>query len=207
MREGREPLLGWRLWRLRDGQLESWAAGTVWEPGDNTARCLSTVFRCPSSPGRGCRCGFWGLFGLLDCVRHARRQRRERLAVMGLIRAWGEIALHGQEGFRAERAAVACLVTDWPWETPSVPPPGEGLAQRWGGAWQRLRARLPAPRPDHRRPALLEKAAATYGVPLVSLEEALHVGLLAELGLDERRRREVQLWLDLRRRGVERPPD
>jgi hypothetical protein len=31
------------------------------------------------------------------------------------MRGWGEVAIHGSEGFRAERAVVACLFVDWPW--------------------------------------------------------------------------------------------
>src|SRR5919198_1555586 len=154
--ERQEPLLGWRLWRVRGPRLESWAASCAWDTTDNAARCLAPVRRCSRSPGRGCRCGFWGLFSPLRCLDRARAERTERSSVLGLIRAWGEVAVHGQEGFRAEHASVVCLFTDWVWE-----------------------------------------AATAYGVPLLSLKDALQVGMLEELGADEMMRREVQSWVDL----------
>jgi hypothetical protein len=198
-RERREPLLGWRLWRLRGGRLESWAATYVWEPGDNRAYCLTPLFRCQRSPGPGCRCGFWALFSLLDTLEHARRKRSERSAAVGLVRAWGEVAVHGREGFRAEHAAVVCLFTDWIWDVPILPCPNRGWTARW--RWRLQRAVRYPGRPvpqDPRRPTALQEAAAAYGVPLLSLHDALRFGLLAELGMDERRRREVEAWVDLR---------
>ncbi len=196
-----EPLLGWRLWRLRGARLESWAASYTWEPGENIAYCLAPLRRCPRSPGRGCRCGFWALHGLLQCVERARAERSEGSLVLGLVRAWGEIAMHGQEGFRAERAAVACLVTDWPWDVPPRPQPaGSSLARWWWHVEQVLHFLSPPPPPDPWRSRMLQEAASIYGVPLTTVEDALRVGLLQELGASERILRDAHAWVGLRRR-------
>jgi hypothetical protein len=195
-----EPILGWRLWRLRGARLESWAASYTWEPGENTARCLAPLRRCPRAPGNGCRCGFWALFSLLQCVERACSERNERSTVVGLIRGWGEVALHGSEGFRAAKASIACLLTDWPWDAPRALPEGR-LAGRWRPRLRRALQYLsspPPPEPWHAH--MLREAAALYGVPLVSLEESLRIGLLEELGLDEPMRGEVRAWVEMRPR-------
>jgi hypothetical protein len=177
--------------------LESWAASCAWDTTDNAARCLAPVRRCSRSPGRGCRCGFWGLFSPLRCLDRARAERTERSSVLGLIRAWGEVAVHGQEGFRAEHASVVCLFTDWVWESPTLPCPEGGFSRLW---WRAMEALHYVPRPvppDPWRRKALEEAATAYGVPLLSLKDALQVGMLEELGADEMMRREVQSWVDL----------
>lgn len=196
MKEQRDPVVGWRLWRVRGAQLESWAASCGWEPGTNDARCLAPIRRCQHPPGRGCRCGFWALFSPLRCFERARAERAERSSVLGLVRGWGEVALHGEEGFRAERAAVICLFTDWAWDAPVMPQPDGGPARLWWGLMAALRY---VPRPvaaDPWRKHALEDAAAHYGVPLVSLKDALQIGLLDELGVDAAMRREVEAWVD-----------
>lgn len=192
-----EPLVAWRLWRVRGSRLESWAASYTWDVDDNLARCLAPVRRCPTSPGRGCRCGFWGLFSPLKALDRARAERTERSSVLGLIRAWGEIAVHGREGFRAEHAKIACLFTDWVWESPTLPCPESGPARWW---WRALEALHYVPRPvpaDTWRHSALEEAASAYGVPLLSLKDALRLGVLEEMGCDEQMRREVESWVDL----------
>jgi hypothetical protein len=193
----REPIVGWRLWRVRGSRLESWAASFTWEPDDNVARCLAPVRRCPTSPGRGCRCGFWGLFSPLRCIDRARAERTERSSVLGLIRAWGEVAVHGSEGFRAEHARVVCLFTDWVWESPTLPCPEKGVARWW---WRAMEALHYVPRPvppDPWRRQALQEAAPAYGVPLLSLKDAVRYGVLDEMGADEEMRREAQSWVDL----------
>lgn len=188
-----EPLLGWRLWRLRPEGLRSWAARSCWRPGPNHATCLSNS-PCPRSPGSGCRCGYWALFSVTRCVEHARIDPHEQLTVFGLIQGWGEVALHGEEGFRAADAAVVALFTDWVWGAGSKP----GDARGW---WWRLlhpgealwsRSRTP---PDPSREHLLTEVARTYAVPLLPLADALGSGFLAELGVDVGRREEVRRLL------------
>lgn len=186
-----DPFLGWRVWRLRPEGLRSWAARCCWEPGINTAVCLSTN-PCPRCPGSACRCGFWALFSLTHCLQHARVDLREQLTVVGLAQGWGEVSLHGEEGFRAAHAAVVALFTDWVWET-GLEPASE--AEPW---WRRLlragegpsrRRRTP---PDSDRDRLLTTLARVHAVPLLSLADALESGFLGEVGVDAGRREEVR---------------
>jgi hypothetical protein len=167
---GSEPLIGWRLWRAVGDTLVSWIADETWTPGENMAHCL-TQYRVPCSvpPGAGCQCGFWATFGPDRCLQLVRPWIGERALglygrpVIGLVAGWGEVRLHGREGFRAERAAPVLLFSD------VVRP--RGLRPLRG--WHRRRANT------------LERLRAHYGVPVVSLEAALHRGVLAELGVQE----------------------
>ena len=197
MSDAAEPLVGWRLWRVRGARLESWAASYAWDPTDNLARCLAPVRRCVTAPGRGCKCGFWGLFSPLSCIDRARAERTERSSVLGLIRSWGEVAVHGQEGFRSEHSRVICLFTDWVWESPMLPCPDKGPARWW---WRALEALHYVPRPvppDPWRRQSLDEAATAYGVPLLSLKDALQYGVLEELGTTPEMRREIKSWVDM----------
>lgn len=189
-----EVFVGWRLWRLRPQGLHSWAATCYWNPGPNSAACLSTN-PCPSPPGNGCRCGFWGLFSPMRCLEHARIDSRERLTVLGLVRGWGEVALHGEEGFRAANAAVVALFTDWIWDARAEPatPLGRWWRQVFpggGGPFSR-----PCTPPDPNRQSLLADLATTYGVPLLPLQDALRSGFLGEVGVDVCRREELRCLL------------
>lgn len=188
---GREPLLGWRLWRLRPEGLRSWAATSYWMPGANSATCLATE-PCPRSPGPACKCGYWALFSPAHCLEHARRDSREGMTVLGLVQAWGDVALHGEEGFRAAGAAVVALFTDWVWDAEAEP---RSAAQRW---WRQLVQAFGAGRPGQRtspdpeRGQLVMSTARRYGVPVLSLQDALGSGFLAEVGVDVKRREEVR---------------
>jgi hypothetical protein len=190
-----EPALGWRLWRLRDGLLQSCAVGYVWRPGANEACCLG-MHSCPVAPGRGCACGLWALFSFLGCIDRARNEPRERNWALGLIQAWGEVALHGREGFRAQHASVACLLTDWPWEGVGLAPARNQFSVFVHRALQMMGCRVDPIQPDPGRSPSLRRAAAYYGVPLLSLRDALDCRLLEEFGLGEPARREAGLWVE-----------
>jgi len=111
-----EPVLGWRLWSLCEDGLESWAVDYRWRPGENVATCLDAGRRrCATAPGPGCLCGFWGLWRPSLCVVRACVAPEPPWHVLGLIAGWGSVALHGREGFRAERAGLRCLFTDRMW--------------------------------------------------------------------------------------------
>jgi hypothetical protein len=81
--------------------------------------------------------------------------------VLGLVRGWGEVAIHGHEGFRAERASVVMLFSD-------LVGPRSLTPMRW---WHGRRARV------------LRDAAGRYGVPVLPLRTALDHRVLEELGL------------------------
>jgi hypothetical protein len=182
---GPDPMIGWRIWRLGtdDGVLRSCVVAGEWSPGINAASCLAGR-PCDRTPGPGCRCGFWATKELAECLARARGDRTEYRWAMGLVYGWGEVAVHGAEGFRAEKAAIACLFTDWPWG-------GIGGSRLPLWIW-RLRECVNIPsvpiRPHPQRLAGLRMAAEHYGVPLLSLSQALGSGLLEEFGLSLDRR-------------------
>jgi hypothetical protein len=184
-----EPVLGWRIWNLRGGRLESWAVDYCWETGENRATCLAPHRRaCRESPGLHCQCGFWAVWTPGQCLARACAAAEPPWHVMGLVVGWGTVALHGREGFRAERAALRCLFTDRPWSASSMPRTPSRLA----GWWRRTVGRPPAIEPAERTLARdaghldeLEAVAAHYAVPLASLRGAADLGLLNELGVPQ----------------------
>ncbi len=186
-RQSPHPVIGWRLWRLEAGRLGSWALDYVWQPGENRARCLALRQpACLPVPGTHCQCGFWALWSPLHCLSKARNTCIDRpWHVLGLIAGWGTVALHGREGFRAEHASVLCLFTDWAGSTPVLRLTESRLINWWRNTWHGVgEADPPAwPDPGSERTAVLESAATYYGVPLVSLKGALHLGVLGELGV------------------------
>lgn len=177
-----EPVLGWRIWNLRDGGLESWAMDYCWEPGENLATCLAPHRRrCRRSPGLHCQCGFWAVWTPGQCVIRACSAAEPPWHVMGLVVGWGAVALHGKEGFRAERAAIKCLFTDRPWSSSLAVTAPSGRIARW---WHHTLRRAVEPvitLPAHLDQ--LEAVAAQYAVPLVSLRSAADVGILREFGV------------------------
>lgn len=182
---GVEPLLGWRLWRVRDGTLLSWGVRHEWEPGVNQATCLGSR-HCASSPGESCSCGFWALHSPMRCIRYARDTITDRSSVVGLVRAWGHVALHGNEGFRAQYASPVCLFSDWLWDV-AEPPPGNPRHVGWWHRMQRSLTLTDAPvAPAGSRESFLNRTADAYAVPLVSFQDAVSSGFLAEQGVDER---------------------
>jgi hypothetical protein len=189
-----QSLLGWRLWRERSGGLTSWGIEYVWEPGPNQASCLSTR-DCPRSPGYDCLCGFWGLFSPRLALERARADRGERGSVLGLIRAWGEVAIHGEEGFRAEHAAVVCLFSDWPWPPRRLALPTNTAGRAIWAFRQLLRLLAwPVPPPSGREEAL-KLVAGRYQVPLLRLEDALRFSVLREMGANPAMLDEVAAWV------------
>jgi hypothetical protein len=178
-----EPVLGWRLWHLRSGHLQSWAIDHRWTHGENVATCRALDHPpCGSSPGPRCQCGFWATWSPAQCLARARATHEPPWHVMGLVAAWGAVAVHGDEGFRAERTVLRCLFVDRPWAVT----PGGTVLRRLGIRW-RSAHRPPAPPLGPgvalARQTELHAAGARYGVPLVSLRGAAGLGLLGELGV------------------------
>ena len=193
-----EPVLGWRLWRLHGDHLRSWAIDYVWEPGENLARCLArSGRRCPNPPGTDCQCGFWALWSPLSCLRRARNEGNSYPSVVGLINGWGTVALHGKEGFRAERAAIVCLFTDQV-SGPFQPRPDHPPFKWWRGLLSMGSVFVPeATIEEHssQLPSQLGPVAESYGVPVQTLKSALHAGLLGELGVATEAISEVENFL------------
>jgi len=159
-------VLGWRVWRLHDGGLHSLVADYRWGPGENQARCLAPGRpACLDPPGRHCHCGFWAAWSPRRALTRTCATVEPPWQVLGLVAAWGAVVPHGAEGFRAERAALRCLFTDRPWSW--RPPPRTGAAR---SEWDALRS-----------------VAADHAVPLVSVANAVSLGLLGGAGLPEER--------------------
>ena len=96
-----EPLLGFRLWEIRDGILVGPAYDELWAPGENVASCRQPTNHV--APVDDCRCGFNAY--------HSRTPLASlygKRYVAGAMAAWGEIETH-KDGFRAERACVVAL--------------------------------------------------------------------------------------------------
>ena len=134
---------------------------------------------CARSPGRHCQCGIWGLWDLGRCVAKGRDHLSSvhTKLVVGLIVGWGTVAIHGDEGFRAQHAAIRCLLADSIWDKSLDPLCGQlgwWLAPgRWLGLLNRSRS----------TPSALQGVASEYAVPVLPLADAVRSGLLAEFGL------------------------
>ena len=118
-------------------------------------------------------------------------------SVLGLITAWGTVALHGREGFRAQHASVTCLFTDWAGSAP-VPRLTESRFERWSRrVFDRYVERAPragqAPNPE--RLASLREVGGRYAVPLVSLRGALRLRVLGEWGIPQPQIQEAEAWV------------
>ncbi len=189
-----DSAVGWRLWKVREDELCSWAVDYVWQPGENKAVCLADrLFRCPEAPGTSCRCGFWALYSPVAAIRLASGTPAAR-AVIGLVVAFGNVAVHGREGFRSEMAKVACLFTD---EIALAP-----VERLWRRLRRSLNRRSDAGLSDgNQKPHTLKPVADRYGVPLISLQSAISVGLLPELGVQHDAIVELQEWLTPSRIG------
>jgi hypothetical protein len=184
-----EPVVGWRLWKVREDELCSWAVEHVWQPGENEAICLSDrLYRCPKAPGTSCRCGFWALYSPVAAIQLASAKPAAH-AVIGLVEAFGTVAVHGHEGFRAEIARVTCLFSDEIALTP--------VERLWRSLRRRLHRRAEGGSNDQilSRTDTLKPLAGRYAVPLVSLQSAISLGLLSELGVQLDAIAELQEWL------------
>jgi hypothetical protein len=180
-----DPLVGWRVWSVHDGRLQSLVVPHTWQPGVNQATCLSEARQpCSSPPGRFCQCGFWALWSPDLCIRRARAYPRSHLDhVMGLVAGWGSVAVHGSEGFRAERARALCLFSDWPWDGRMRMLAASAVAKWLVRRVRPLGQALASRHDESARRSVLAPVASQFGVPLLSMEEALRRGVLAEMGV------------------------
>jgi hypothetical protein len=171
-----ELVVGWRVWGLEHDRLRSLAANYSWQAEENEAVCLKDQHACDASPGLGCKCGFWALW---DPARSVSMARSQPNSVLGIVAGWGTVALHGTEGFRAQFAMVRCLLRDWPWDETLTAIAQAGIRARW------QRALLPwRPKASQEWISEICRAASRYRVPLISLTQAVPLGVLAELGVD-----------------------
>lgn len=187
-----EPRVGWRIWRVRDGGLRSLRVNYLWQAGVNHAECFKEpLAACTESPGKLCRCGFWALNTPSACAFMAFEAPHLHPLAMGLVAGWGQVAVHGREGFRSERARLLCLFEDVIAE-PFAPPRsriGQWLHSMFWSAPLVRRLKPSPPDPDG-----LSKVATDYGVPLMALAESARCGVLAEFGVKPDVIDEIDRW-------------
>lgn len=112
-------------------------------------------------------------------------------AVLGLINGYGSVALHGDEGFRAELASLACIFTDRV-ESHEL----DVLARQLKRPLTHV---LPMLLQQTLRSRALRGVGKYYGVPCVSVESALSIALLEEFGVRPQAIAELQQWVSDRR--------
>lgn len=197
---GQELVVAWRLWNMTATKLQSWTMGYEWRPGGNQALCLRNGTDrvwgardiCPRSPGRNCMCGFWGMWTLGRAVSLGRRASMSPArTVVGIIVVWGTVALHGDEGFRAEYASIGCLLTEPIW-SPILDP-----FDSFSPSWVRNLHHIGMGLTDRRHREYLRRVSDRYGVPATSLGGALEKGVLAELGLTDEQMCEIRTRLGI----------
>ena len=145
-----EPVIGYRAWRLRDGELFSPYVEVAWSGGPLRAECLRD--RVQFRPGGGphaepaplpeCACGIYAYFEPVD------RVGGDPQFVRGAVALWGRIEVH-REGMRAEFARVVVI---------AEPPDWRRRKELWRTA-ERLGV-------ESVRPVDLRAASRRYGQPL-----------------------------------------
>jgi hypothetical protein len=121
-----EPVLGYRVWRVRDGLLHPWCQHGPWLPGEpEPARCLSTG-TTHAAPASGCHCGFHALnsldakLGSYSVRDYATSADGRHMGVFGRVQgwvgwvagavvAWGRLEVHANS-FRAEYAKPVAVI-------------------------------------------------------------------------------------------------
>lgn len=100
-----EPVIGFRQWRLCDGELWSAFADWRWTRGTNTARCIAAdATHSEDAPVSACTCGLYAWYRPCPLLASAATSD----LVSGAVAMWGAVELHAT-GMRAEHAVVVAL--------------------------------------------------------------------------------------------------
>lgn len=95
------PIVGYRHWKVRDGQLRSpHVAECVWDGAEKTALCIPYAGRegyQHAAPKQGCGCGLYAYF-----------TPRDGYGVHGAVVATGRLVVH-ETGLRAERLQIVAF--------------------------------------------------------------------------------------------------
>jgi hypothetical protein len=173
---GNEPVIGWRVWALANNRLYSTGKNAFWRLGENQAECLAGHKH--DIPAPSCHCGFWAIHNPVSAMELAARvecgQRTgsgftvlnpHRTVAVGLVLGYGAIAVHGGEGYRAGLASVACIFSD-------------------------------APQPLSTEPVEVRRTVADeYGVPCITLDAAISIGFLQEMGVESQAVEQLKEWI------------
>lgn len=98
------PVIGYRQWRLRDGELRSVYTGDRWGAEPMAAVCRAAVPHAEPPPASGCSCGFYARYTPVPRTASAATSD----LVAGAIALWGRLELHAH-GMRAEQAVLVAL--------------------------------------------------------------------------------------------------
>jgi len=101
-----EPLVGWRLWHIRDGRLLSWSQAAEWPAGRRMEASCKRLLRrsCAAAPAKGHACGIYAVRTREDAVRllHELPSLAAPVAV-GRVSLWGRV-FENVGGWRAQFA-------------------------------------------------------------------------------------------------------
>lgn len=99
-----QPLLGFRLWRLRDDSLQSPYSNQRWTSADLRATCPVDDHEPTDIPSQRCSCGIYAYYD--PCPRMSSGGTRD--LVGGVVILWGRIEVHAT-GMRAACARIVAL--------------------------------------------------------------------------------------------------
>jgi hypothetical protein len=99
-----EALIGYRHWRILDGELCSPFLTHHWARGVNTASCHCEPHHADPPPGHACACGLHAWYRPCPRLGYATPG-----LVAGAVAMWGDVELH-ETGLRAQYATVVALV-------------------------------------------------------------------------------------------------
>jgi hypothetical protein len=98
------PVVGYRQWRMHEGELRSVHTWDRWKPGPMIARCHARPPHAETPPVNGCSCGFYARY--MPFARTASAGTPDLVA--GAVALWGSLELH-PHGIRAEQAQIIAL--------------------------------------------------------------------------------------------------
>jgi hypothetical protein len=101
-----EPLVGWRLWHIRDGRLVSWSQEAEWPAGRRLeASCERLIRRpCGAAPAGGHTCGIYAVRTRDAAVRLLAELPPVPVPVaVGQVSLWGRV-FENVGGWRAQYA-------------------------------------------------------------------------------------------------------
>ena len=98
------PVIGYRQWRVHDGELRSVHTWDRWKPRAMTAQCHAGKQHAEPPPVKDCSCGLYARY--TPFARTASAGTPDLVA--GAVALWGHLELHAH-GMRAEQAAIIAL--------------------------------------------------------------------------------------------------
>jgi hypothetical protein len=98
------PVIGYRQWRMHDGELRSVHTWDPWAPGAMTATCHGGTGHAEPPPVNGCSCGFYARYA--PFARTA--STGDPTLVAGAVALWGRLELH-PHGIRGQHAQILAL--------------------------------------------------------------------------------------------------